>query len=168
MLFIASLGFGLLSFSYDYIYMLVFIVFFLIISVIVGGFSFSGFMFFDRLSFLLVFLRVLIFLFCYFSSLSDYWASNHFGAFGLMLGRMLLLLLIRFSCFRVILFYMSFEFMFSLMFIYLLSWGYSPERLQASFYMVFYTLVVSFPFLICLMLMGNTFVFGTFLCIDAF
>jgi len=35
-----------------------------------------------------------------------------------------------------------------LIFIFLLVWGYSLERVQASFYMVFYTIVVSFPFLI--------------------
>jgi len=34
------------------------------------------------------------------------------------------------------------------MFIFLMSWGYSPERVEASFYMVFYTIVVSFPFLV--------------------
>jgi NADH-ubiquinone oxidoreductase chain 4 len=36
------------------------------------------------------------------------------------------------------------------MFIFLLGWGYRPERFQGSFYMVFYTLVVSFPFLVYL------------------
>jgi len=35
-----------------------------------------------------------------------------------------------------------------LIFIFLLSWGYRPERIQASFYIVFYTIIVSFPFLI--------------------
>lgn len=45
-------------------------------------------------------------------------------------------------------FYISFEFIFILMYVFLLRWGYRPERLQASFYMVFYTLVVSFPFLV--------------------
>lgn len=34
------------------------------------------------------------------------------------------------------------------MFFFVLAWGYSPERLQASFYIVFYTIVVSFPFLV--------------------
>jgi len=40
------------------------------------------------------------------------------------------------------------------MFFFLIRWGYSPERVQASFYMVFYTLVVSFPFLVFLMSWG--------------
>jgi len=35
-----------------------------------------------------------------------------------------------------------------------MGWGYRFERLQASFYMVFYTLVVSFPFLLFLLGFG--------------
>jgi len=45
------------------------------------------------------------------------------------------------------------------MFVFLLGWGYRMERLQASFYMVFYTLVVSFPFLV--FFVGNSDVFMT-------
>lgn len=41
------------------------------------------------------------------------------------------------------------------MFIFLLGWGYSPERRQASLYMIFYTLVVSFPLLVYLLLWGS-------------
>ena len=120
MLFLVLLGFGLFSFFYDYVFILIFIAFFLVSLTAIGGSMFSGFVFFDSLSFVLMFLRVSVFLFCYFSSLSDYWASNHFGSFGLVLGLMFLLLFIRFSCFRVLLFYLSFEFLFFLMFIYLL------------------------------------------------
>jgi len=44
-------------------------------------------------------------------------------------------------------FYFSFEIVFFLFFILLLVWSYSPERFQASYYMLFYTLFVTFPFL---------------------
>jgi len=64
----------------------------------------------------------------------------------------LILLFLRFSVFSLFIFYVSFEFLFIFMFIFLLGWGYSPERRQASFYMVFYTLVVSFPLLVYLLL----------------
>lgn len=37
------------------------------------------------------------------------------------------------------------------MFIFLVRWGYSLERIQASFYIIFYTLLVSFPFLVFLL-----------------
>jgi len=54
----------------------------------------------------------------------------------------------------MLVFYVSFEFIFLVMFVFLLGWGYRPERRQASFYMVFYTLVVSFPFLVFLVCEG--------------
>jgi len=72
------------------------------------------------------------------------------------------MVLLRFSCLRCIVFYMSFEFLFLLMFIFLLNWGYRPERLQASFYIIFYTIVVSFPFLVYLITLESL-RFGVFL-----
>jgi len=65
-------------------------------------------------------------------------------------------------------FYFCFEFIFLLMFLFLLSWGYSPERLQASFYMVFYTLVVSFPFLVFITLNGMFNCYNRFLLMGDF
>jgi len=44
-----------------------------------------------------------------------------------------------------------------LMYFFVLGWGGRPERLQASFYIVFYTIVVSFPFLVYIMLFENDF-----------
>jgi len=55
-----------------------------------------------------------------------------------------------------------------LMFLFLLSWGYRPERLQASFYIVFYTIVVSFPFLVFLVFFGLAFNTSSFLFINFF
>jgi NADH-ubiquinone oxidoreductase chain 4 len=43
------------------------------------------------------------------------------------------------------------------MFVFLLGWGKTAERLQASFYMFFYTMVFSLPFLIILVDLFNTF-----------
>ena len=77
---------------------------------------------------------------------------NFFSSFYFYLLSIFLLLFFRFSCFSSLFFYVSFELTFVLMFFFLLRWGYSPERLIASFYMVFYTLVVSFPFLVYLVL----------------
>nr|SPC34976.1 NADH dehydrogenase subunit 4 [Paraleius leontonychus] len=86
------------------------------------------------------------------------------------MGMMFSFLLISFSCFSLLVFYFSFEFLFLLMFFFLLSWGYSPERLQASFYMIFYTIVVSFPFLVYIVVMGEAafYVFGLFLEIQSY
>jgi NADH-ubiquinone oxidoreductase chain 4 len=53
------------------------------------------------------------------------------------------------------------------MFFFLVFWGYRPERLQASFYMVFYTLLVSLPFLVFLFLVGDFFS-GCFFFVSGF
>jgi len=44
-------------------------------------------------------------------------------------------------------FYLTFEIVFFVFFILLLIWSYRPERFQASYYILFYTLFVTFPFL---------------------
>ncbi len=72
-----------------------------------------------------------------------------------VLGLMNFLLLVGLSFFSYVVFYLTFEFIFIIMFVFLLGWGYRPERLQASFYIVFYTLVVSFPFLSYFLFFGG-------------
>lgn len=49
-----------------------------------------------------------------------------------------------------LIFYILFEFSFILMFIFLLRWGKNPERMQASIYILIFTLVFSLPFFIIL------------------
>lgn len=44
-------------------------------------------------------------------------------------------------------FYLTFEIVFFVFFALLLVWSYRPERFQASYYILFYTLFVTFPFL---------------------
>jgi NADH-ubiquinone oxidoreductase chain 4 len=43
-----------------------------------------------------------------------------------------------------------------------LGWGYRPERLNSSFYMVFYTLLVSFPFFVFLVMLCDNLYFLVF------
>lgn len=149
--FLGSVFFMFFDVFYLYCFLLVFIFSFFFCW---GGFWFGGIFFLDSISFFLIFLRVLVFLFCFFSRLVDFWGRNYSRLFILCLGRIFFFLFLRFSCFRHIFFYVSFEFTFILMFFFLYGWGYSPERMVASFYIVFYTLVVSFPFLIFLVLLS--------------
>jgi NADH-ubiquinone oxidoreductase chain 4 len=74
-------------------------------------------------------------------------------------------LLLSFSCLSVFLFYVIFEFTFMLIYIFLLSWGFSSERLGASFYIVFYTILVSFPFLTYIILFDTLFLSIKFISI---
>jgi len=117
-----------------------------------GSGGFSGFLDFEGVSFLLVFLTVYIYFFCVFSRSEEKSLGWIFPSFLGFLSFILFFLVVRFSCVKIILFYACFEFVFLLMFFFVMRWGYRVERLQASFYIVFYTLVVSFPFLIYILL----------------
>lgn len=114
----------------------------------IGSFWFGGNFFRDNLSFFLLYLTGMIFFFCYFSSLSDFWNNNYYFSYCFVLRCIFFLLLISFTCLNAIIFYICFELIFMFIFIFVIMWGYRPERVQASFYIVFYTIVVSFPFLV--------------------
>ena len=131
-------------------------------------FRFAGLFFCDSLTFFLLFLTIWLFLYCFLSSLLDKWGGNFYRDFIFFLGLIFFFLLIRFSCFRFFSFYVCFEFVFLLMFYFLVGWGYRPERVQASFYMVFYTLLVSFPFLIFLFFGRLGFFSGCFFFVSSF
>lgn len=143
------------SVFFDFSYLLVFLGWFLVWFVLdsLGGF-FGGFVFLDSVSFTLVSLRVFIYFLSVYGRLQEYNFSNFFGGFVFCLTFIFFLLFVGFSFPNLLVFYVSFEFIFLVIFVFLLGWGYRPERRQASFYMVFYTLVVSFPFLIFLIYEG--------------
>lgn len=125
-------------------------------------FSYDGIFFFDFLSVRLIFLVLLIYVF---SMLSISFSVNYFFIFWFIM----LFLILRFSCVSYILFYLFFEVVFFLMYFFLLGWGLSYERLQASFYIYFYTFFFSLPFLICVLYFFsflNSFSFFSFFFFD--
>lgn len=64
-------------------------------------------------------------------------------------------------------FYIAFEFVFFLLFFYISGWGYRVRRLRASFYMVFFTVVVSLPFLVFLVYESSVSLRFFFFCSDS-
>lgn len=66
-----------------------------------------------------------------------------------------LALVIAFTSSRLLLFYIFFEASLIPTVLIILGWGYQPERLQASFYMVLYTVAASLPLLIAIGLIYN-------------
>ena len=105
---------------------------------------FDGVFFVDFVRLLLLFVSLWVYLF---SILTLKEASLETFLFWLML----LFTFVRFSVNNIIIFYLSFEAIFLLIFFYLLGWGKTAERIQASFYMFFYTLGFSLPFLVVLL-----------------
>lgn len=108
-----------------------------------GGFLFDGLFFSDYYSVLLVFVTIWVF---FLSMVTIDLGYLRFRCFWVIL----VLLSLSFLTFRYLLFYVFFELVFLLMFYFLLGWGKTSERLQASFYMFFFTMVFSLPFLVML------------------
>uniref|UniRef100_UPI00315DC3A5 NADH dehydrogenase subunit 4 n=1 Tax=Ceratozetella imperatoria TaxID=3127034 RepID=UPI00315DC3A5 len=150
--------FGLFLSFFDFFYMIVFFISLgLILFLTWGGFIHSGVFFCDGLSFFLIYLTLLVFFFCVFSSYTESWMGSSSLGFFFVLFTIFFLLNLSFMTFSSLIFYICFEGIFMLMYMYVLGWGASPERLQASFYMVFYTIIVSFPFLFYILFFENYF-----------
>ena len=103
---------------------------------------FNGFMLFDSFSIFILFITVWVFVYLFFC------LDCNFSLMFIWL--MFTFLMVCFLVDNFILFYVFFEIVFLLIFVFLLSWGKTLERMQASFYMFFYTIVFSLPFLVFL------------------
>lgn len=107
----------------------------------------------DNLSTNLVMLRLLVIVLCILTNRSltkvkKYLLCNLFLLFFLILS---------FYVKRLIPFFVLFESSLIPLFLLILGWGYQPERLQASVYFLFYTLVGSLPLLVTLLNLRKTF-----------
>jgi NADH-ubiquinone oxidoreductase chain 4 len=68
----------------------------------------------------------------------------------------IILLLQSFSTSNFLIFYILFEATLIPIFLLVIGWGYQPERVAASFYLLFYTLLASLPLLLGLFKIFNT------------
>lgn len=78
---------------------------------------------------------------------------NYLNFFYFLIGLLCLILVIVFTCRRIISFYIFFEFSLIPITIMVLGWGYQPERLQASNYLVLYTVGARLPLLVIICMM---------------
>nr|QRK27431.1 NADH dehydrogenase subunit 4 [Longpotamon exiguum] len=111
-----------------------------------------GYMFgMDYLSYIMVILSVWIVFLVLLASESV--KSKHKFHFSFIMVNLILLLFLMatFSSISYLIFYISFEASLIPTLILILGWGYQPERIQAGIYMLFYTLVLSLPLLVCLL-----------------
>nr|YP_010701991.1 NADH dehydrogenase subunit 4 [Huananpotamon koatenense]WCL18753.1 NADH dehydrogenase subunit 4 [Huananpotamon koatenense] len=111
-----------------------------------------GFMFgMDYLSYIMVYLSVWI-VFLVLLASESIKSGKKFHLSFIMVNLMLLMsLMITFSSISYLIFYISFEMSLIPTLILILGWGYQPERIQAGIYMLFYTLTLSLPLLVCLL-----------------
>lgn len=111
-----------------------------------------GFIFgIDYLSYIIVYLRVWI-VFLVLLARERIKRGKKFHLSFIIVNLMLLIsLIITFSSIRYLIFYIRFEISLIPTLILILGWGYQPERIQAGIYMLFYTLTLSLPLLVCLL-----------------
>lgn len=139
----------------ELIFFLVLLTFFFILNRVENKIYFIDTIFeVDYLSFSFIFLRFWVIILCYISSLflkeGSTWLS--FSFFFIFL---LFFLILRFSLNSFILFYLGFEVCLIPILFLILGWGYQPERIQAGYYIILYTLLVSLPLLILILYLNN-------------
>lgn len=107
----------------------------------------------DLLSFSLILLSVWLVILCYIARLS---VGEKFN-FSFLFIILLFFLLLRFSVNSFLLFYLSFECCLIPVLLLILGWGYQPERSEAGYYLILYTLLASFPLLRLILFFGGGF-----------
>nr|UGK73303.1 NADH dehydrogenase subunit 4 [Balala lui] len=137
-------------FNYWYLYQFFFVFFFFFFFFFFFSNYFCGLSYLfgvDYISYSLILLSFLIVSFMILSMV------NLLGyLFFMFLSFVLLLCLFVFFCvLNFFLMYLFFEFSLIPLLILIFGWGYQPERLMAGFYLFFYTLFASLPFLVLIM-----------------
>uniref|UniRef100_UPI0031F351CD NADH dehydrogenase subunit 4 n=1 Tax=Loxocephala sichuanensis TaxID=3080980 RepID=UPI0031F351CD len=143
-----------------YFFFIFFFFFFLICKFTVLDWGNFCYMFFvDKISFMFCCLSIWICILMIYSMVSYCKMMN----FKYFLFYVCLLIFLLFNVFVVVdFFYFYFFFEGSLIpvFLIIFGWGYQPERLMAGYYLIFYTLFASFPFL--LVILDEMVFFGKF------
>nr|ALO70753.1 NADH deshydrogenase subunit 4 [Neophonus bruchi] len=139
------------------IYILLFIMFLMKFCFNYSILNISYFMGVDLLSFVMILLSIWI---CYLMIMASYliYTKNNYPVlFMFMLLMLLISLYLTFSSLNLFIFYLFFEMSLIPTLILIMGWGYQPERLQAGIYLLFYTLMASFPMMISMFYYDNLF-----------
>nr|QCF45701.1 NADH dehydrogenase subunit 4 [Analcellicampa xanthosoma] len=112
----------------------------------------------DLLSFSLILLTLWI---CSLMMLSSsyliYSQNNYINLFIFMVWSLMFFLLMTFSVMNLFLFYLFFECSLIPTLFLIMGWGLQLDRIQASLYLLFYTLFASFPFLLSIIYVYNNY-----------
>ncbi|WPN85965.2 NADH dehydrogenase subunit 4 (mitochondrion) [Culicoides brevitarsis] len=162
MFFFFSMSILIMSFNKKIFWMVqnfIFLLFFLFMIMMMNCNFFptkiSYFLGLDILSYGLILLSLWITSLMFMSSEKIYKYNNKLNYFIFMVIFLMLTLILTFSSLNLFLFYFFFESSLIPTFFLILGWGYQPERLQAGFYLMFYTLFASLPLLMTLLYCQN-------------
>nr|BDH80265.1 NADH dehydrogenase subunit 4 [Ceriodaphnia dubia] len=102
----------------------------------------------DNVAFLLGGLSLWITSLMFLMSFYIKFSKNFPGMFSFFCSFMLFFLLLSFSTSNLLIYYISFESTLIPIFLLVMGWGYQPERVIASYFLLFYTLAASLPLLL--------------------
>nr|YP_010998239.1 NADH dehydrogenase subunit 4 [Plecia hardyi]WPM86396.1 NADH dehydrogenase subunit 4 [Plecia hardyi] len=102
----------------------------------------------DMISFGMIILSLWICSLMYLASESIYKYNYFMNMFMLFILMLMIFLFLTFSSLNLFMFYLFFESSLIPTLFLILGWGYQPERLQASIYLLFYTLFASLPMML--------------------
>nr|QNV11608.1 NADH dehydrogenase subunit 4 [Potamophylax cingulatus] len=138
-------------------YMLYFMMLLLILMPVSGYLTFNLSYIFscDIISYFLILLSVWVSGLMIMASFSVNLKNFHVSLFIFNISFLLFMLICTFSTLNLFMFYLFFEGSLVPVLLLILGWGAQPERIQAGFYLLFYTMVVSLP-----LLMGIFFIYG--------
>nr|YP_010713465.1 NADH dehydrogenase subunit 4 [Haemadipsa yanyuanensis]WDA96166.1 NADH dehydrogenase subunit 4 [Haemadipsa yanyuanensis] len=106
----------------------------------------------DSMSFLLTLLSFWISAIMILVSFKIFMSNNWKMMFVMILVILLIFIMLCFTLNNLILFYIFFESSLIPIMYMIMKWGYQPERLQASVYLMIYTIICSLPMLVCMLM----------------
>nr|YP_009712026.1 NADH dehydrogenase subunit 4 [Epicopeia hainesii]QGA74574.1 NADH dehydrogenase subunit 4 [Epicopeia hainesii] len=143
--------------------MFLFFIMFLFMNLSISIMGFSNLSYYyscDILSFGLIMLSIWICILMIMASENLYKINFYINFFLFNIIFLLIMLYLTFSVMNLFMFYLFFEASLIPTLMLIIGWGYQPERIQASMYLLFYTLFASLP-----LLMGIFFIFNEMNCI---
>lgn len=112
-------------------------------------YTFISFSFgYDLLSYFLILLSFWICFLIFIAREKIFKLKDYRNLFGLIVLLLLISLILTFFSLNIFTFYLFFEIRLIPTIIIILGWGYQPERIQASLYLFFYTIMASLPILV--------------------
>nr|YP_009307962.1 NADH dehydrogenase subunit 4 [Myrianida brachycephala]AOR87135.1 NADH dehydrogenase subunit 4 [Myrianida brachycephala] len=113
----------------------------------------SNFMFLDTMSAALILLSIWVSMMMFLASFSNYFMNKNISMFNALILLLLIILIMSFSLNNMLMFYMTFEMSLIPTMMVIMGWGYQPERINASYYLMLYTISASLPLLLIMTLL---------------
>nr|UAT98625.1 NADH dehydrogenase subunit 4 [Pyrops spinolae] len=144
--------------------------FFFFFFVFFNGFDYFSFISYyfmlDSISFLFCCLSIWIFIVVFISSFTSYYLDPLSNFFIFCFHFLLFFLILDFIVVDFFYFYFFFECSLVPLILMIFGWGYQPERLGAGFFLIFYTLFGSLPFLLSIFFLNMTLGYFNYLFYD--